>query len=418
MTNEKLNIAIFMWFNKEINDYAEINYKLNKIYCDKYGYSIIKSNERRCPKRKFHWERIPLILEHFDKYDYLVWIDADAHFYIDSPAIENVIHSYPDKLCIFSGDTDVPPEKSLTCEINSGFFIIKNSEETKSILIKWLTDEKLFNSHELEKSIFGSGAWNDQAVLRLMYSKNILDIQNKSIIIPYGILQHFNEKHKLTKNIYGLTDKPFLYHCTNGDNMLFKNRVKSSKDYYLNIQLKKYRSFINKNIQLEKEVINDILLNCENKKMLVFGLGYDSELWYNCTNKNTFFVEDNKDYIELNKNIIPNENIIFYDYHGMTVSKSIQLIKDNYTINYEMPKKIIENGPFGIILIDGPNGNGNNCPGKLIPVLWSKKLTQKGTIIYIDDANRELEKKLVNKYFANIPKKYFKQRLGTMKMVM
>lgn len=36
--------------------------------------------------------------------------------------------------------------------------------------------------------------------------------------------------------------------------------------------------------------------------MLVFGLGYDSKMWYEGTNKNTYFVENNEKYIELNKN--------------------------------------------------------------------------------------------------------------------
>lgn len=405
-----MSICVFMWFNNKINDYAEINYKLNKIYCDNYGYPIIKCNQRRASNRKFHWERIPLILEHFDTYDYFVWIDADAHFYIDSPPISHVIDAHPEKLFIFTG--------GLTCEINSGFFIVKKSEESINILTKWLKDESLFNSPELSKPIFGSGAWNDQAVLRLMYSKNILDIQNKSIIIPYGILQHFNKQHTLKKQVYGLRNKPFIYHCTNGDNMLFKTRVQYSRDYYSTIQLNKYNSFVNSNIQLDKEVIKDILINCENKKMLVFGLGYDSELWYNCTNKNTFFVENDKSYIELNKNI-PKDNIIYYEYNKITVNKSLDLIKSNTnTLNYPIPQKIIEHAPFDIILIDGPNGSNKNSPGRLLPVHWSQNyLSKQGTIIYIDDVNRELEKKLVNKYFTNIPKKYFKQRLGTMKII-
>ena len=88
-----LKIGVFMWFDNQIKEYADINYKINKIYCDKYGYTLIKSNIRKYPERKPHWERIPLILENFDKFDYLIWIDADAHFYIDSPPITNIINT-------------------------------------------------------------------------------------------------------------------------------------------------------------------------------------------------------------------------------------------------------------------------------------------------------------------------------------
>ena len=58
--------------------------------------------------------------------------------------------------------------------------------------------------------------------------------------------------------------------------------------------------------------------------MLVFGLGYDSRMWYN-GNKNTYFVEDNNEYIQLNHNYIPKENIIRYNYQNITVEKSFQM---------------------------------------------------------------------------------------------
>ena len=48
---------------------------------------------------------------------------------------------------------------------------------------------------------------------------------------------------------------------------------------------------------LDKKVINDIFLNFnDNTKFLVFGLGYDSKMWYH-GNKNTYFVENNKKYV-------------------------------------------------------------------------------------------------------------------------
>ena len=46
------------------------------------------------------------------------------------------------------------------------------------------------------------------------------------------------------------------------------------------------KKYYNKKILLNYDFINEISNNCYCKKMLVFGLGYDSELWYNMTNKN------------------------------------------------------------------------------------------------------------------------------------
>jgi hypothetical protein len=60
--------------------------------------------------------------------------------------------------------------------------------------------------------------------------------------------------------------------------------------------------------------------------------------------------------------------------------------------NIKIPNSLLELGPFDIILIDGPTGFNNECPGRILPIYWSKKyLSKQGTIIYIDDANRKLE---------------------------
>ena len=411
-------IGIFMWYNEPLIPYANNNYKINKIYCQKYGYNLIKSNLRLCKERKPHWERIPLLLKYFDDFDYLIWIDADAHFYIDSPPIANVIDSYSEKLFIFSGDTDTYNTNSYRdWVINSGFFIVKKCDKSRDILNKWLNDNELYKSEELSKPILGSNKWNDQSVLRLMYSKNIENIADNSIIIKYGILQHFNTNHKLSEKVFGLINKPFIFHSTNGDNMIFKNRVNNSINYIEKYVSDKYGMFINSNIQLSKLVINDIILETENqnKKMLVFGLGYDSELWYSLTNKNTYFIEDNKSYIDLNKNI-NNDNIIPYEYKGISVKTTFKLTQEQID-NFIVPKKLLELAPFDIILIDGPTGFNKNCPGRFLPIYWSKKfLSHDKTIIYIDDAKRYLEKKCINHIFLDNFKIFFSDRLGTMKI--
>jgi hypothetical protein len=93
-------------------------------------------------------------------------------------------------------------------------------------------------------------------------------------------------------------------------------------------------------------------------------------------------------------------------------------MNDETLNSFPIPKKILELAPFDIILIDGPNGFNDACPGRLLPCFWSKKyLSKPGTIIYIDDATRLLEKKCINKFFIDKPKTYFKERLGTMKII-
>lgn len=167
--------------------------------------------------------------------------------------------------------------------------------------------------------------------------------------------------------------------------------------------------FYNNNIQIHKDVINDVFSEIKpNTKMLVFGLGFDSKMWYNGTNQNTFFVEDNEAYIRLNTNDIPETNIVHYRYN-ITCASSFRL-SDTTIHTYTIPEKIAKQAPFDIIIIDGPTGYSLNRPGRLIPCYWSTILSKPGTIIYVDDTNRPLEDFCIKKYFYNNTKQQFLSR--------
>lgn len=173
----------------------------------------------------------------------------------------------------------------------------------------------------------------------------------------------------------------------------------------------------NSNIQLDKNVIDDIFKiteNTENAKMLVFGLGHDSKMWYN-NNPNTYFVEDKDEYINLNKNDIPSDNIIKYSYMNINVKNSFNMTDD--TINkYTIPQKLLDLMPFDIILIDGPEGYADDKCGRLIPYYWSSKLCKEGSIVYCDDIKRPLEWYCMNKFFTDKNITFFSNRLGCMKI--
>ena len=173
----------------------------------------------------------------------------------------------------------------------------------------------------------------------------------------------------------------------------------------------------NSNIQLDKDVINDIFTEIkENTKMLVFGLGYDSKMWYKGNHSNTFFVESNDKYIEMNIKDIPANNIIKYNYNT-TCASSVQLTHDKIS-TFIIPDKIMKEAPFDIIIIDGPEGYSLEKPGRLIPCYWSTQLSRPETIIYIDDANRKVEAYCIEKYFKHYKKKEFNKRDKCVKIYM
>lgn len=175
--------------------------------------------------------------------------------------------------------------------------------------------------------------------------------------------------------------------------------------------------YYNANIQLDKEVIKDVFTEIKkNTKMLVFGLGYDSKMWYKGNHSNTFFVENNDNYIQMNINVIPKNNIIKYNYNT-TCASSIQLTDDQIK-KFNVPEKIMNEAPFDIIIIDGPEGYSLDKPGRLLPCYWSTLISKPGTVIYIDDANRTLETYCIKKYFTNNIKKEFSRRNKCIKVYM
>jgi hypothetical protein len=153
-------------------------------------------------------------------------------------------------------------------------------------------------------------------------------------------------------------------------------------------------------ILLGRDVVLDILneIVSKNKKILVFGLGYDSKIWYHANEKkNIWFVESNESYIKLNDFIDPTY-IIRYKYENITLKKSFSLSTVDIE-KYKLPENILQNAPYDLILVDGPTGFNDNTPGRLLPIYWSSKyLSKENTIIYVDDAERNLEKYCINKF--------------------
>jgi hypothetical protein len=274
---------------------------------------------------------------------------------------------------------------------NTGILLFNNCEKIKDLFDNTI---KIFNT----KNFY----LNDQPYL--VYNAFKYNLYNNKILNSVAVL---NDKNiHSNKVIHHFCSGPGKYRgkidimnkfLNNIKNFTTNNNEEASPEYY------------NNKIQIDKDVINDVFTEIKpNTKMLVFGLGYDSKMWYEGNNKNTFFIENQDAYIKMNTKDIPQENIIKYDYKT-TVSSSFQLT-DNEIADFIIPEKIMNAAPFDIIIIDGPQGFTGKKPGRLIPLYWSTIISKPGTIIYIDDANRKLENFCIQKYFKNYQSKVFEKR--------
>lgn len=242
------NICVCTWYDTNIKEYADYCALNNETYCKKHKIDFIKDNTRRLDKvRTMYFERYPLILELFNKYhyNYVIWIDADAFFYFDAPNIVNLINFHKDKDIIFSEDNDVGEwgindidiennhpliNVSDACKVNSGVLIVKNTEYSKFII-----ENIVYNIEWARKGV--AYFWEDQGPIRWLLHENVYNINSKTVIIPYSILQHFADKTSNDINIetyeykkqYGLENNPFIYHMAGAD---YDVRCVGSKLYY------------------------------------------------------------------------------------------------------------------------------------------------------------------------------------------
>ena len=194
-----MNVAVIMFYDEKIKEYGELTYFINKKYCEKFNLQIIVSNTPIYTNRHPAWERLPLILENIRNFDYLIWIDADAFFYNNIDNIVDVIKKNSEYNFIFSNDKD-------NKNINTGFFIIKNTAYSIYFITIWAYDEEFYKNNPYP-------IYWDQGVLMDMYSKNILEIKSNCIIFDYGILQTFDIVSSNKPYVYHLAGKKFITRC-------------------------------------------------------------------------------------------------------------------------------------------------------------------------------------------------------------
>ena len=229
-------IAVLMWYDHHVKDYGDNCYKINKVYCDKHGYDLIKSSKRfykprwttdrgELPARNPHWERFPLILEHINNYDYVIWMDADAFFYNISPPIEKLINKHKKDILFSADDNNLNPPP-----VNSGVLILKNTRRVINIIKKWAFSEKLKDKYCGDRILDGflcpKTNWiEDQAIVRGFVKDNVDGINEISKLLPYSELQHYSvsERTALSK----LKNKPYIFHLAG----MHEDRFIESKKY-------------------------------------------------------------------------------------------------------------------------------------------------------------------------------------------
>jgi lipopolysaccharide biosynthesis glycosyltransferase len=138
-------------------------------YCNKWGYDFVTENKSLDEDLPPHWSKLLLMLqlmESDNNYEYIVWFDSDIIIMNDDIQVTDLI-------LLQMKDTDFLLSRDISNHINTGVWIVKNSEYAREMIrLVYKLPELRYRNCE------------DQDVFNALYDMNAMDIQNKSVILP------------------------------------------------------------------------------------------------------------------------------------------------------------------------------------------------------------------------------------------
>lgn len=137
---------------------VEPSQQTKRDYCSLHGYDYIDDESVYDKSRPIAWSKLLLIKKYLPKYDYVVWIDADAIIMDLTQKLEDKIYLMDDKDLMVISDF---------YQINSGVIFVKNTPKALEFIDTWYNKEEYINV----------GDW-DQAALINMYKNKLDNIDN------------------------------------------------------------------------------------------------------------------------------------------------------------------------------------------------------------------------------------------------
>jgi len=89
----KSNFAILSFYNQDVEKMGEAMMRSVRPYADKFEYDLVVERESRCPERHPVWSKLLAIVSLIDlnKYDWILWMDADAIITNSELPLESII---------------------------------------------------------------------------------------------------------------------------------------------------------------------------------------------------------------------------------------------------------------------------------------------------------------------------------------
>ena len=131
-------------------------------------------------------------------------------------------------------------------------------------------------------------------------------------------------------------------------------------------------------------------------RMLVFGCGNDSPLWFALNKKGrTVFLETSVAWINKVRSNASSLEICHYE---LPENVSVSSCLEADTLPEVNPPAVLFEEEWDVILIDGPPGFQPGQPGRALPIMWASQVRSSRTHVFLHDFQRPLEKLYGTKY--------------------
>lgn len=177
-------------------------------YSIKNKYDLFYDNDYD-KSRLIYWAKVKSLIKYIDtdKYDYVVWIDADTIIMNDNIKLEDIITKYMSEnihtlMCMDNG-----------LKYNTGVWFLKSSEYSKNIL------ELIYNQEQ-----FLTTRMPEQDAFEFIYNNNMNELKNHSVILQN------NRQHEFNCSMYDYKENGLLIHFLGIHNLEHLSKV--TNDHY------------------------------------------------------------------------------------------------------------------------------------------------------------------------------------------
>lgn len=136
-----------------------------------------------------------------------------------------------------------------------------------------------------------------------------------------------------------------------------------------------------------------------NKNLLVFGTGNDTPYW-KLLGSFVVFLENSKRWFDKTD---PNQYLVHYQTKKKESDTLLSCYRSGVTNRLEMDlPNIVYETSWDAIFVDGPQGWGDDTPGRMQSLYMAKTLSNKNTDVFVHDFDREVERVWSLELFSNM----------------